>query len=291
MAHMGIESGNPTKAEEYKSKTSKEIDLWLCDELTYRDLGSVVHYDPRVGWSSDKAARHTMTNTSSLIPRKANENDWLQKLEHIEKVRKPQLKMLAGIDQFPKKDRLRAKFFKRSEEYLTEDYNYRQGDYAPYTTFSGPFIRLKVRQSDNMFGDHDLFGFTYMSDYGLLASLNMSSIANIQRALQQAFNFQAQHGGIWYWRPEEPSRVRIKNIIMMAHYPNGNEPLVYIQPNKQITAAYFIGGNRLESVWKESSWTKWMETTGTGKLYLKYKAKIEVKKPKKSGCWWDWDCF
>ena len=47
LAHMGIESGDPTKAQEFKNKTSKEIDLILCEEMEWSQLGAVVHYDPR----------------------------------------------------------------------------------------------------------------------------------------------------------------------------------------------------------------------------------------------------
>ena len=55
LAHMGIESGDPTKAQEFKNKTSKEVDLILCEEMDWSQLGAVVHYDPRVEWSSAAA--------------------------------------------------------------------------------------------------------------------------------------------------------------------------------------------------------------------------------------------
>lgn len=44
LAHMGIESGDPTKAQEFKNKTSKEVDLILCEEMEWSQLGAVVHY-------------------------------------------------------------------------------------------------------------------------------------------------------------------------------------------------------------------------------------------------------
>jgi hypothetical protein len=47
LAHQGIESGDPTKAQEFKNKTSKELDLSLCGELGFKDVGAVVHYNPR----------------------------------------------------------------------------------------------------------------------------------------------------------------------------------------------------------------------------------------------------
>jgi len=55
LAHMGIESGDPTKAQEFKNKTSKEVDLILCEEMEWSQLGAVVHYDPRAEWSSAAA--------------------------------------------------------------------------------------------------------------------------------------------------------------------------------------------------------------------------------------------
>ena len=38
LAHMGIESGNPTKSVEFKNKTSTPVDLLLCPELAWKDL-------------------------------------------------------------------------------------------------------------------------------------------------------------------------------------------------------------------------------------------------------------
>jgi hypothetical protein len=40
LAHMGIESGDPTKAQEFKNKTSKEVDLVLCEEMEWAHLGA-----------------------------------------------------------------------------------------------------------------------------------------------------------------------------------------------------------------------------------------------------------
>ncbi|MCP4113700.1 MAG: hypothetical protein GY749_50600 [Desulfobacteraceae bacterium] len=285
-AHMGIESGNPTKAQEFKSKTSKEIDLWLCDEMEFTQIGSVVHYDPRVGWTSQKATTHAMNNTPPMFQRQANHGEWLMKWQHISNVTRPRLKALGNrINQNPDINLLSKQFFKRSKEYVTEDYDYRKGHFAPHTTLNGPYIRLKLRPNTNMFGDHDLFAFTYTILYGILAPMT-PGIASVQTALQQSPDFQAQHGGTWYWRPRDVSHVTIKNAIMTGHSPDGDEPLVYIQPGYRVSAAYFTN-NRLESVWQNPSWTKWMKKTTTGKLYLEHKAKIEAKEAKsQSTLWW-----
>lgn len=268
LAHMGIESGNPTKSQEFKNKTSKEIDLWLCDELEFRDLGAVVHYDPRVEWSSQKAAAQATSAKPPMFMAKASEGDWLKKWNHIDKVRRLKLKGLATrINQAPNEAALKKQFFGRSAEYMEEDYDYRRGHYAAFTTLDGPRIRLKMRPDADMVGDHDLFLFTRTDEYGVPAP--GAVVAGIQTALQNANSFQAQHGGIWYWEPTTDFNRNIKNVIMSAHSPNGPEPLVYIQPGHIVSAAYFIPEeNRLRSVWQDSSWTKWLSTTHSGEQLL-----------------------
>ena len=268
LAHMGIESGNPTKSQEFKNKTSKEIDLWLCDELEWRDLGAVVHYDPRVEWSSQKAATQARIGKPPMFGAVATEGDWLKKWTHIDTVRRRQLATLGPrIKQSPDKEALKKLFMGRSKEYMEEDYDYRRGHYSAYTTLEGPKIRLKMRPDSDMVGDHDLFLFTQGSEYGQPAPASV--VAMIQTALQSANTFQAQHGGIWYWAPTTPFNVNIKNVIMAGHSPNGPEPLVYIQPGNIVSAAYYVPEeDRIRSVWHNKSWTQWMSTTHSGGLFL-----------------------
>jgi len=268
LAHMGIESGNPTKSQEFKNKTSKEADLWLCNELNWRDLGVVVHYDPRVAWSSANAAAHATSSKPPMFRHIATQEDWRVKWAFIRSVRRGQLSALNGrINQIPNEDELKKKFFERSKEYMEEDYDYRRGHYAPYTALEGPHIRLKIRRNADMVGDHDLFLFTQGDEYGSPAPANV--VAAIQTALQSANTFQAQHGGIWYWEPTTAFNKNIKDVIMRAHGPDGAEPLVYLQPGKRVSAAYFIPEeNRLRSVWDCIPGTKWMGTTHSGSLFL-----------------------
>ena len=80
--------------------------------------------------------------------------------------------------------------------------------------------------------------------------------------------FQAQHGGIWYWKPGTDFNVGIKKKIMGAHGPDGDEPLVYIRPGKQVTAAYYTTDDKLESVWSNPGWIKWLLKTHSGQLLL-----------------------
>ncbi|MBC5767314.1 hypothetical protein [Ramlibacter albus] len=271
LAHMGIESGDPTKAQEFKNKTSKEADLWLCDELAFADLGAVVHYDPRIGWSSRKAALESEGRNAPLFAAPATEADWFRKMVHMRTVRTRQLDPISAklkIDLYDEKKLAAVKdlFFSRAKEYMEEDYDYRKGHYAAYTVLDGPRIRLKVRPDKNMVGDHDLFMFT-TEEYGVPAAI--ANIANIQRTMQLAPTFQAQHGGIWYWQPTTDFNRGIKTKIMGAHGPDGDEPLVYIRPGFQVVAAYFIAATgRLQSVWDDPAWTKWMATTYSGKQYL-----------------------
>lgn len=275
LAHMGIESGDPTKAQEFKNKTSKEPDLYLCDEMTFADLGAVVHYNPRVGWNSkmvdSKAIRIIVTP-----PSETTEAEWLKKKAHIESVRLP---ALFGIKQklpgWPANDKapftltqkgeevLKRLFADRAKEFAEEDYDYRCGHYAAYTELVGPFVRLKVRPEVNMVGDHDLFGFTH-KEYGKLVLDD--TLGNVQLALQQASSFQAQHGGIWNWRPKEEFHKSIKAKIMSAHSPNDGDPLIYILPSGEVNAAFYLPKEeRLRSVWDIPTATKWLQSTYSGR--------------------------
>ena len=95
-------------------------------------------------------------------------------------------------------------------------------------------------------------------------------VAPAQKALQNKPTFQAQHGGIWYWKPGTEFNVGIKAKIMGAHGPDGDEPLVYIRPGKQVTAAYYIPAeDKLAAVWSNPDWTKWMAKTHSGELFLR----------------------
>ena len=264
LAHMGIESGAPTKSQEFKNKTSKEIDLWLCDELEAKELGAVVHFDPRVGWTSRQAALLSRSACKRNHQVKGTESDWRRKLEHIKSKRSKELPKLT----MPPEEVLKKAFFSRLSEYLEEDYDYRWGHYAPYTDLVGPYIRVKLRPSENMYGDHDLFVFTEPNFYGVIIR-DESRIARAQTALQESQAFQAQHGGIWYWKPGTSFNENIRRVIMSAHSPPNGEPLVYIRPQNLITAAFYIPGSsyadQLLSVW-DCQATKWQESTHSGRL-------------------------
>jgi hypothetical protein len=267
LAHMGIESGNPTKAQEFKNKTSKETDLFLCDELRWQDIGAVVHYDPRVGWTSQAAAK-----SPSPIATLANatDEDWLKKRRYIETVRLPALKS-QNLEQrmgfWPKSEddwkKLRDLFMDRAREYAEEDREYRFGHYAPYTHLEGPYVRLKVRPDANMVGDHDLFGFTRGETGTLIPD---DTLTAVQVALQESLDFQAQHGGIWNWKPSTQFNKDIKDKIMGAHAPPDGEPLLHFLPDgTTVRAVFYIKGTEtLESVWDHPGATRWLSQTSSG---------------------------
>lgn len=266
LAHMGIESGDPTKAQEFKNKTSKEVDLVLCEEMEWSQLGAVVHYDPRVEWSSHAAETNAGQGRSPMFVAAATKADWEKK-----KLRIPdRLRKLGPRLKAPSDAALEAAFMGRSREYMEEDHEYRKGHYAPHTTLVGPYVRLKVRSDVNMVGDHDLFAFTGHEgkDYGVFIPDSDARVASAQKALQNKPTFQAQHGGIWYWKPGTGFNVGIKQKIMGAHGPEGDEPLVYIRPGKQVTAAYYTTDDKLESVWSNPGWTRWLLKTHSGQLLL-----------------------
>ena len=196
----------------------------------------------------------------------ATKADWEKKKLRIpERLRKlgPRLKV-------PSDAALEAAFMGRSREYMEEDHEYRKGHYAPHTTLVGPYVRLKVRSDANMVGDHDLFAFTGAEgkDYGVFIPDSDARVASAQKALQNKPTFQAQHGGIWYWKPGTGFNVGIKQKIMGAHGPDGDEPLVYVRPGKQVTAAYYTTDDKLELVWSNPGWTRWLFKTHSGQVLL-----------------------
>jgi hypothetical protein len=267
LAHMGIESGNPTKAQEFKNKTSKELDLFLCDELRWQDFGAVVHYDPRVGWTSQAAARSPV---SAATPERATEEDWLRKRQQIETVRLPALKA-QNLEQrmrfWPRSEddwkKLKDLFMDRAKEYAEEDREYRFGHYQPYTHLEGPYVRLKARPDANMVGDHDLFGFT-RGDSGIL--IPDDTLTAVQVALQESLDFQAQHGGIWNWRPSEAFHNDIKKKIMGAHSPPNGDPLLHFLPGGSVRAVFYMPMTEsLESVWDHPGASRWLSQTSSGK--------------------------
>ena len=114
-----------------------------------------------------------------MFDNQPTDEEWLQKWRHIQEIREPkQRRLVARIKQPPDKEALYRQFFDRAKEYRLQDYNYRHGDFAAYTTLHGPFIRLKVRPYVNIVGDH-IFAFTFPpNDYDRLASVLVGFVAH-----------------------------------------------------------------------------------------------------------------
>ena len=273
LSHMGIESGDPTKAQEFKNKSSKETDLFLCDELKWRDLGSVVHYDPRVEWTSEKAESAAKIEKIPLFSKKPTEADWQRKKWYIETWRIRDLERTVGHRirlpsgaHDPYWGKIREQFFKRAKEYLAEDRDYRPGGhFAVHCELVGPFIRLRARPGVNMVSDHDLFGFTTGS-FGNLTLDTTTLLRTVQIALQKSNTFQAQHGGIWNWQPKGSFHKEIKRTVMEKHTADHQEPLIYVRPGFRTYAAYYVPDDeKLKSVW-DCSYNAWLDTTHSGRL-------------------------
>jgi hypothetical protein len=268
-AHMGIEAGAPTKAQEFKNKTSKDIDLWLCDELQWGNIGAVVHFDPRVGWSSESAAKHALSHETPMLPDEPTEHDWQQKLEWIFKTRAPALMSMRSGLKMPGIEDLKEAFFSRAREYREEDTAYRHGEFQEHTTLAGPYIRLTVRPDENMVGDHDLFAF--VEPDGTIASAGR--VDAIQKELQESHEFQAQHGAIQYWEPNEDFHKQIRDKIVNAHSPQKGSPLVVLWPNGTVVAAYFNEKEgKLASPWDLTVGKQWLKQTWSGKKLLESQA-------------------
>jgi hypothetical protein len=291
LAHMGIESGSPTKAQEFKNKTSKETDLWLCDAMTFGEVGAVVHYDPRTtGTAQDASLPPIPGREPKQAWQQFVDTAWNAKRAHIEQNRIPQLASLTQPGKFSEVGKLTAptgekqwaelkgQFETRLAEFRDEDSHYREGGpYAKHVSLQGPFIHLKERPGEHMYGDHDLFAFTTGS-FGNLTRDNTDQLKGVQRALQEADTFQAQHGGIWNWQPQEASHEAIKAKIMGAHSPPSGDPLIYIQPGNVVSAAFYIPADpstnspeKLVSAWDVPNATKWLEPTPSGAELLKKK--------------------
>ena len=332
LAHMGIESGAATKAQEFKNKTSKEVDLWLCEELPSCDLGAVVHYDPRVGWSSkgaqafrEKYSVHlskkiefdrklnslnnlqikeelkiltdieanqyleglltkksskpeifTKESKDSLLLEELFQREWLKKYDYIKDRLANSIRSLdfnlRGLS-LPSEKVLYDAFKSRLTEFWEEDHEYRHGHYKDHTLLVGPFIRLRLRPDENMYGDHDLFVFTN-GDSSSWGVISIADLPSVQAELQNANTFQAQHGAIWYWAPGTAFNSNIKEKIMSAHSPNEGDPLVYIRPGGEISAVFYIKGiegapDRLDSVWDHfPAANKWLMGTYSGKFLV-----------------------
>jgi hypothetical protein len=265
-AHMSSESEGTTKPVEIKNKTAKAEDIWLSDELTWDDIGKVVHYDPSVGWTSTKAAEGWPAST---LTDEEIETRWQARLASIQ----------ARANRFPGKtmppvEKLREAFISRIKEYAAEDSAYRAGQFSDIVTFAGPKLRLKVRPDVDIFGDRDLAVFT--DPEGGIVEEDLA----LQISLQRAKAFQAQHGGIYYWKPLEEGKPAeeakfnegIKKKIMGSHGPEGDSPLILVLPGGEVTAAFFVphergdpSGDRLDSVWKHKDSLKWLETTSSGR--------------------------
>lgn len=268
LAHQGIESGNPTKAQEFKNKTSKEVDLFLCDEVKWEDIGAVVHYNPRVGWTSQSRSGKGPRVSEE---KSATDQEWTAKRHYIEHTRLPALKALK-LDQrlrfWPKTENdwttLKKVFMDRAKEFAEEDHEYRFGHYKEHAHLEGPYIRLKARPEMNMVGDHDLFGFTKDNTGQLILD---TTLQHVQKELQSSLEFQAQHGGIWNWQPSAVFHQGIKRTIMGAHSPQDGDPLLHFLPNGTVRAAFYIPETEeLKSVWDCPGAVKWLQQTYSGKL-------------------------
>lgn len=279
-AHMGIESGAPTKAQEFKNKTSKLMDAILSDEIGFADIGSVVHYDPRVGWTSNAQgweyfpAKPEKNSPEYAAWQQRVDAEWVKKRAEIQNKMNEILLTPNGKDAldrwgYPKDEsdwnKLKSWFESRLVEFTEEDPQYKPGGhYADAVHLNGPFIELAKRPGEQMYGDHDLFGFGSMTgnNYQFIHDSNAIGL-QMQHDLQYANVFQAQHGGIWNWNPDTDFNKNIKSVIMGAHSPPDGDPLLVFGPDGSVKPMFYIAPDKLESAWDHPEATKWMENTDT----------------------------
>ena len=237
LAHMGIESGDPTKAQEFKNKTSKEVDLILCEEMEWSQLGAVVHYDPRVEWSSREAEMQANLGRSPMFHAPAGKADWEKKKQKIPE----RLTQTGPAHQGAGRVGARSRVHEPIQRIHGGGPRISQGPLRAVHQAGGA-----LRPAESSIGrEHGgrprpvCFHEAGGDEYGVFMPDTDSRVAQAQKALQNKPTFQAQHGGIWYWKPGTNFNIGIKQKIMGAHGPEGDEPLVYIRPGKQVTAAYY----------------------------------------------------
>ena len=265
-SHMGIESGDPTKAQEFKNKTANEKDLLLCDQMTMQDLGTVVHFNPRAGWTPPLIQ-------STVKPAPPTEQDWIMKeldiKQRLNSIASNPMKKGVYIPSLPHEwGGIKNRFMQRGKEYSDEHTSYvRGGKYGDHASIEGIHVRLNVQGGGTrvMVGDHDLFGFTDPATDCFLPAggTHENTINLVQDALQSGNSFQAQHGGIWYWNPEHEKDKSIREIIMGAHGPADDEPLIYFRGKtaRPVSAAFYVKGEdateKVASVWAFNTNKKW----------------------------------
>ncbi|KAB8037107.1 hypothetical protein GCL60_14860 [Silvanigrella paludirubra] len=255
VAFMANESGNPTKPQEIKNKTSKFDDTFLHENIEIRDIGSVVHYNP---------SGH---NLSLNDFKKFKKELWKIKREKLNKVFKNRSVTEKIVDYFYcNMNKIENIFYLRTNEYIEENALYQPGGkYSKHVYVEEPFLFLKSKPGQKIYGDHDLFCF---------AGINGVSPASIEnkallKDLMLSPRFQAQHGGIYYWNPYEEFNKNIKITIMNSHTVGSKDPLVIVTPGF-VKACYFdYRKNELVSVWDFPNEKKWLEQTVSGQQYSK----------------------
>jgi len=90
-------SSRATKGSGIQEQNLEGADIYLCDELEFKDLGAVVHYNPRAGWNSkiNAVALRVAVNP----PLEATDAEWIPKKAHIQSIRLPAL--FSGMSRIP----------------------------------------------------------------------------------------------------------------------------------------------------------------------------------------------
>ena len=207
-AHMSNESGSPTKPQEIKNKTSKHEDMILTLNLIKKeDVGAVVHYNPSRAFLASK----------EFFFKQFKDRLWDEKLKQIKHLMK----------EGDCERRLRSTFESRALEFFEEDPHYQPGGkFSSYVYVETPFLYLKARPGEKIFGDHDLFCLADFNGKEPLPEEKMDLLAE----LQKTFRFQAQHGCHLYWKPDKAFDLNIKKVIMDNHSILGGAPLIVVTP-------------------------------------------------------------
>lgn len=129
--------GNPTKAQGFKNKTSKELNVFLYDEMKWKEIGAVVHDNPCVGWTSGMRPSGAVQGSQAA---QVTDQEWTRKRTYIQSVRLPTLKA------------------RKYDERL-------RFGHMEYAQIEGPCSRLKARRSQTFGGKTKQYFVIFSTDH------------------------------------------------------------------------------------------------------------------------------
>lgn len=171
--------------------------------------------------------------------------------------------------------KLEKSFVERTKEYFTQDPLYHaEGKFEDVVEVRGPYVYLRREPTEEIYGDHDLFGYARARDGHCVVSRHEDK--DLTRVLRGLDRFQAQHGPVYYWHPKTGADKSLGATIIDAHSSTGKaEPILVACPSGQVRLCFFekgLHGDRdcFVSVWERPlACRAWLSQTFSGAALLK----------------------